>query len=398
MNGTRVDSTVLECREQIQLGDTVLVTSLQEPADERGATALGSVRSHTPSAVQRLVLQRSIRRATALGAAAFVVVIALGALFATGVLPPGGGTEDAVERVVRAAAPGTVLVEAERGGARVRTGSGWVLDAGGGLIVTNAHVVNGGTSFLSGAPGNLRRASVVGVAPCEDLAVLRLARNEGLRSLPLGSQSSLALGETVVAIGYPESASQEASLTSTTGVVSIVRSAYREPTVDVPRYPNVIQTDAAINPGSSGGPLLDLAGKLVGVNAAGRTIAPDGTIVQGQGYAIGVDRVKQVTDVLRRGRSLGWLGVGFDFAKAANAEEADGSSGLIVSSAMPATTADRARLRAGMILLAVNGLPVSGSLSTYCDAVTDLPSGTAVRLTVRRPGSGEPRELTLRLQ
>nr|MDP9490912.1 trypsin-like peptidase domain-containing protein [Actinomycetota bacterium] len=360
----------------------------------RGATVLGSVRSHTPSAVHRLVLQRSIRRATTLGAAALVVVIGLGALFATGVLPPGGGSEDAVERVVRAGAPGTVLVEAQRDGTRVKTGSGWVLDAGRGLIVTNAHVLNGGTSFLSGTPGSLRPASVVGVAPCEDLAVLRLARNKGLRSLPLGSQSSLALGETVVAMGYPENASQEASLTSTTGVVSIVRSAYREATVDVPRYPNVIQTDAAINPGGSGGPLLDLGGKLVGVNAAGRTIATDGTIVQGQGYAIGVDRVREVTAVLRKGRSLGWLGVGFDFAKSANG----GDSGLTLSSTMPATAADRAGLRAGMTLLAVNGLPVAGSLSSYCDAVTDLPSGTDVRVTVRRPGASEPRELAVKLQ
>lgn len=153
-----------------------------------------------------------------------------------------------MQRVVQRVVPSTVFVEARRDGRRVGSGTGWVLDGPDGLIVTNAHVVNGGTTMLVGAGRQVADAAIVGVAPCEDLAVLRVGDLSGLRSLPLGNQSALEQGETVVAVGYPANASSEASLTSTTGVVSVVRTAYRERALDVPRYSNVVQTDAAINP------------------------------------------------------------------------------------------------------------------------------------------------------
>ncbi|MBA3329514.1 MAG: serine protease [Actinobacteria bacterium] len=135
------------------------------------------------------------------------------------------------------------------------------------------------------------------------LAVLRVPGARFPKALPLRKQSSLRHGETVVALGYPANASGLVTLTSTTGVVSVTRSAYREPSLDIPSYSNVIQTVAAINPGHSGGLVIDLRGRLVGVNTVRRMVSGD-RIIQGENYAIGSDRVREVTEALRRGRSF----------------------------------------------------------------------------------------------
>jgi len=336
---------------------------------------------------------------TVLATAAIATAAGAALLFATGVLPSGADDRSAVQRVVQRVAPSTVFVEARREGRRVGTGTGWVLDGPEGLVVTNAHVVNGGTSLLVGVDRDLTEATVVGVAPCEDLAVLRVRGVAGLRSLPLGDQSSLEQGETVVAVGYPANTSAEASLTSTTGVVSVVRTAYREPALDVPRYPNVVQTDAAINPGNSGGPLVDLDARLVGVNSAGRTLSSDGRVIQGQNYAIGVDRVKQVVATLRTGRSIGWSGLGFGYPPGGEVASGHTPAGLLALSAVPGTSAHRAGLGDGSnLIVAVNGMPVGNSLAGYCDAVSGARSGDRVTFSVLRPGASRPREVAITLE
>ena len=395
VNGERVQSRDLTGNEQIQVGDTVLVTSLEEPSEGAGATVIGStppVRSQ--SGLHRLVVQRSVRRATILSAAAMALVTLGGVLFATGVLPPGDGdSNDAVQDVVRAAAPATVLIEGRTGERRVGSGSGWVLDANEGLIATNAHVVDGGDRYEVVAGGRSRPAAVLGLAPCEDLAVLRVADRSGLKTMPVGTQSSLELGQTTVAVGYPSNASEEEALTSTTGVVSVVRTAYREAALDIPRYPNVIQTDAAINEGNSGGPLLDLDGRLIGVNSAGRSLSPDGRIVQGQNYAIGVDRVKEVTDILRKGRSLGWTGLTLSYPTPEELEREALPPGLKVDG-----TVEGSGQRANGLLVAVNGKPVDNSLASYCAAIGGRASGDKVTMSVLEPGASTPKKLTAPLR
>jgi S1-C subfamily serine protease len=406
VNGQRVETAPLRGQEQIQLGDTVLASSLEQPAGAStvfGSPTLGAIlRPQSESAVHRLLVARSARRATILGAAAIAVAVAAGAVVAASLVWwDTNGADAAVQAVVDDVAPATVVVESRHGNELVESGSGWVLDAREGLIVTNAHVLNGGTAFRVGRGGTTRLdAQVVGVAPCEDLAVLRVGNTLGLRSLPLGAQSTLELGETVVALGYPANASEEASLTSTSGVVSVVSTAYREPAVDVPRYPNVIQTDAAINPGSSGGPLVDLNGMLVGVNSAGRTLAADGRIVQGQGYAIGVDRVRKITAVLRTGRSIAWSGLSFDFSPQPDRGRTGARDGLLAGPVVPGTSAARAGLgkRRGALILAVNGMPLDTSLASYCDAVAGLRSGDAVTLTLAGPGGAAPRTVAVALE
>jgi S1-C subfamily serine protease/CheY-like chemotaxis protein len=391
---------LLGAEEQLPT-DTALVRVLEQPTGgskvRRSDTVGGRLRSQSRSAVHRLLIERSVRRATILGAAAFVVTALVGVLVAGNLLFfEHGKASAAVQEIVEQVAPSTVVIESRHADRLAAVASGWVLDAEAGLVATNAHVVNGGTSFLVGRGGEARRrAEVVGVAPCEDLAVLRVGDTSGLRSLPLGDQSTLELGETVVAVGYPANASAQASLTSTSGVVSVVRSSYREPALDVPRYPNVVQTDAAINPGNSGGPLVDLNGRLVGVNSAGRTTAPDGRIVQGQSYAIGVERVKEVARVLRTGRSIGWSGLSFD-----HLSQHPARLGLVVGPVVPGTGAERAGLgkHEGATIVAVNGMPLDSSLASYCDAVAGLTSGDHVTLTLRTPGRSQPQEVKVALE
>jgi len=395
VNGRRVESAVLDGREQIQVGDTVLSSSRGEPA--RAATAMGdSPRTH--SAVHRRLLQRSVRRAKLIAGAAIGAVALLAALLMSGILGGGEGTAEAVERVVKAAAASTVVIEAGEAGGPAESGTGWVLDSRAGLIVTNAHVVNGRGGLQAGVDGELREASLVGISPCEDLAVLRVEDSSGLRSLPLARQSDVALGEPVVAVGYPKDASLETNLTSTTGVVSVVKTSFRERVLDHPRFSNVVQTDAAINPGNSGGPLLDLHGRLIGVTSAGRTIASDGRIVQGQNYAIGVDRVTEIVGLLREGRSMEWAGAGFEYLTPAELRRRRLPAGLLISQVAPGTAAARARLGGGKnLLVAVNGQPIDNSLASYCD-VLQGKAGRTVKFSLLPAGAKRPRQVRLGLE
>jgi S1-C subfamily serine protease len=327
------------------------------------------------------------------------VVLVLGILLVTGVLlPDADKTTKAVERVVKAAEPSTVVVDSGQADGQGSSGTGWVLDAGAGLIVTNAHVVDGLVDLKVGIGGELRKAKLVGISPCEDLAVVRAEKPSGLKALPLGRQSALARGQTVVALGYPADASLETNLTVTTGVVSVTRTSYREATLDLPHFPNVIQTDAAINPGNSGGPLLDLDGRLIGVTSAGRTVTPEGRIIQGQSYAIGVDRVRDVASSLRKGKSIGSLGVSFDYLTPAELRRRNLPPGLLIEEAARGSAAESAGLGGGTsLLVAVDGQPIDNSLASYCDAVQGLRSGKSATVSVLTPGASRPRRVKLPL-
>ncbi|MEA2178827.1 MAG: putative serine protease PepD, partial [Solirubrobacteraceae bacterium] len=393
-----VTCVVLRGGEQIRIGDTVLEVQTTDPPapDEIVTRGLPAPVVTTPSMLERIKLRRSVNRATILAGTAFLGALVVGMGFLTGLIGGGEDTDKRVASIVAGAEPSTVLVQAQRGTARTGNGTGWVLDARAGLLVTNAHVLNVGDRYTVGVGRTLRRASVVGVSACQDLAVLRVADTSGLRTLPLGSQGNLRLGQTVVAVGFPGNASLSDSLTSTVGVVSVVRSEYREPALDVPHLDNVLQTDAAINPGNSGGPLLTLDGRLVGVNSAGRTLNASGRIIQGQSYAIGVDRVREVVNQLRAGQSDGWWGLGFRYLSADDLRDRDLPAGLLINTVVDGSPAQRAGIEPGRLLLtAVDGRPVSNSLAGYCDAVSQVPPGASVRLSAVNVRTGTRQTLTL---
>src|SRR4051812_26290991 len=377
VDGERVEgSRIIDGGEEIRIGDTLLTPSLSDPAEEAvqvrvPPAAEGQTLEVVPAGEHR-ELRHRIRLATALGAGAVLLAVTGLVVF----LATRGG-KPSPEEVVADAKKRTVLVKAKVPGG-TSTGTGFVLDAGDGLVVTNFHVVNGGSRFAVGVDGNLRGATIAGAAPCDDLAVLRVADTAGMETFPLGSQDELKQGEQVVAVGYPASASLDDNLTSTAGVVSRVESSFRAPAADAPSYPNVVQTDAALNPGNSGGPLIDERKKLVGVNAATLT-SIGGSPIQGQGYAIGVDRVKQVVATLGAGHSQGWAGFGLAFRPG-------GVLAVPMGEGAPVSG----------LVSAINGAKLGGTFAGYCDAVRSISSGQTAVLTIQTKPGASPRQLSVR--
>jgi S1-C subfamily serine protease len=199
--------------------------------------------------------------------------------------------------------------------------------------------------------------------------------------MPLDSQSNVKEGDDVVALGYPQSASADAKLTATTGVVSVAKTQYNESVPDIPNYQNVIQVDAAINPGNSGGPLIRSdSKKLIGVNSAVRTENSQGRAIQGQNYAIGVDRVKQVVNYLRTGKSLGWFG--FNLTYPTTEQLGQLPEGVMSSAAVKGTPAEAVVGGKTVLIIGVNGKRTSNSLAGYCAAAANIQSGQQGTLTV----------------
>jgi S1-C subfamily serine protease len=413
-NGTYVDEeriaapTQIRTGDSIRIGDTLLVTSETQPSGR--PTTIGTLppeiaepESHTGLTSERVLLRRTARRATVLGiAAALIAVTAVGVVLFF-VLSGDDGEPAAVdeknpEEIVEEVTPATVNVNAFVAGQAAGGGTGWVLDADDGLIITNQHVVNAGDEMKIGVAGDdeLRSATIVGGSPCEDLAVLKIDDNTGLEEFELGSQPDLQQGETVVALGFPASASNANNLSATVGAVSVVREEFELRALDVPQYPNVIRTDAAINPGNSGGPLVTLDEKLVGVNSAGITLL-GGRTIQGESYAIGVDQVKDVVAKLRLGQSIGWTGMGLVHPTGPGDTAALGLAnrpGLIVSHVVPGTAAEEAGFgEVPALITAINGVGVDNTLPSYCDAVKDITSGETATFTVIASGDRQAQQV-----
>jgi S1-C subfamily serine protease len=284
-------------------------------------------RPPSESAIQRVMIQRSLRRVTIIGIVVLVAVIALAILLAAGVFSSASAPPPpSPAQVIAQVAPSTVLIVADQRDGSAARGSGWVWDASSGLIVTNAHVTAGGTHYTVGTgeamsiesdsagrlvAGNTPRvATLRGQALCEDIAVLQVSSSAGLKTLRrLSSQSQLQIGEPVIAIGYPatdtalQSPSFGANLTGDTGIVSQPQTSFpaipaSNGTPQTGPYQDVILTDTPINPGNSGGPLVDYKREIVGMNTASQTSA------QQQNYAIGMDRINEIVPQLLAGQKV----------------------------------------------------------------------------------------------
>ncbi|KRR18002.1 S1C family serine protease [Bradyrhizobium retamae] len=262
------------------------------------------------------------------------------------------------------------------------SGTGFVWDSSG-HVVTNNHVVqNGREVAVRFASGEVAQASIVGVAPNYDLAVLRI-RNP--RQLPppvaLGSSNDLKVGQIAFAIGNPFGLDQ--SLTS--GIISALKR--RLPTSSGREIANVIQTDTAINPGNSGGPLLDSAGRLIGVNTA--IISPSGSSA-GIGFAIPADIVNRIVPELIKNGRVPTPGIGIVAAGEAVATRM-GVEGVIVVRTAPGSPAERAGIRGvdfnsgalGDVIVQADGKPVH-RLSDLTDQIEQVGAGKSVRITLKR--------------
>ncbi len=301
--------------------------------------------------------------------------------------------------VYRRVGPSVVLVgnaaagDAAGGGpARQGWGSGVIFDPRG-YIVTNAHVVDGAQRIeVTLADGTVLPARLVGSDPSTDLAVVQVDAGRPLPAAVFGDSRTVRAGEFAVAIGNPLGPRFAQSVTQ--GIVSAVRPMLYGLTAGSQRVTEMIQTDAAINPGSSGGPLLNAAGEVIGITSVKIAQAQPGLAASGLGFAIPSDVVRRVVDDLVRYGHVrrAWLGVQLEVAPPV-ALPGEAQSIRIASVAVGSPAA-AAGLRAGDRIVAWDGR----AIANYYDLVLRINAaepGATVRLTVEQAGERRVAAVTL---
>ena len=278
---------------------------------------------------------------------------------------------EAVVRTVESASPAVVKIDAGRGG-----GSGFVFTPDG-LLLTNSHVVGQAAHVtVTLADGRSLRGDVVGDDPHTDLAVVRVD-GSSLPTLPFGDSRAVRVGQIAIAIGNPFSF----QCTVTTGVVSALGRSLRARSGRL--IDDVIQTDAALNPGNSGGPLVTTRGEAIGVNTA--TIMP----AQGLCFAIASNTARFVVSrLIRDGRiRRSYIGVGGQNVPVPRrlvvAHRLASQSAVLVVSIEPASPGEQCGLRDGDLIVAFEGRPVGG-VDDLHRLLIDERIGAAASLTVIR--------------
>jgi S1-C subfamily serine protease len=280
------------------------------------------------------------------------------------------------------------------------TGSGFIWDEEG-HVITNLHVIAGAAEAnVRLADGRDYPATLVGASAAHDIAVLRIQVPNNLpRAIPVGTSGDLQVGQKVFAIGNPFGL----DWTLTTGIVSALdRSLTGEDGVLIQ---HLIQTDAAINPGNSGGPLLDSAGRLIGINTA--IFSPSGASA-GVGFAVPVDTVNRVVPaVISRGHyAPPSLGIETDEVLSRAISRQLGVTGAAVLRVRDGSPAERAGLRGarvgprdsiipGDVILGIDGKEVD-SVARLLARLDDYNAGSTVKLTVWRDGEEIQVPVTLR--
>jgi serine protease Do len=255
-------------------------------------------------------------------------------------------------------------------------GSGFLINDGG-FILTNAHVVHNATDIRVVRSKNREEyvARIVGVDTQTDIALLRIEPQEDMKVLPLGDSGALDVGEIVVAIGNPLGLNHTVS----SGLISAKERVFGEADDSLIDY---LQTDSAINPGSSGGPLLNLRGEVVGINTA---IASD---AQNIGFAIPIDTVKSVMPILVSGRAeRGWFGASARPAEPGEAKELGhpNPSAVIVDYVFDESPASQAGLRTDDLILRIGDQEVTDFIA-FRRQLIGMQPGQTLDLTLLREG------------
>src|SRR5437660_2392902 len=307
---------------------------------------------------------------------------------------PEGATDDdslfdaysrAVTSAVRRVSPSVVNIEVHQSAGRARSGeprerrgggSGFVFTPDG-LVLTNSHVVHDARRIeVTLSDGRRMPATAIGDDPASDLAVVRVDE-PGLTAATLGDSQQLRVGQLVVALGSPYGFQS----TVTAGVVSALGRSLRSYSGRL--IDDVIQTDAALNPGNSGGPLVDSSGRVVGVNTA--TILP----AQGICFAIGINTAKFVASrLLPDGRiRRSFIGVSAQTVpvhrRVVRFYDLPKETGALVLSVEENSPARRAGLREGDVIVALDGHPVAG-VDDLHRVLTEVRVGVSSTLTVLR--------------
>lgn len=273
------------------------------------------------------------------------------------------------------------------------TGSGSIIDKKG-HILTNYHVVENASKLeVTLFDGSKWEAKLVGADPSNDLAVIRIkAPAERLKPIPFGDSSNLKVGQKAIAIGNPFGLER----TLTVGIISSIGRTLRAVNGRLMR--GILQTDAAVNPGNSGGPLLDSSGRMIGINTA--IFSPVGANI-GIGFAIPVNTAKKVVpQLIEKGKvSRPWLGI---TAQDINAEIANllklPSAGILVAKVEKDSPADKAGIRGGKnavmignlkiiiggdLIIAIDGKPIK-NMDQVVEEIEQKDIGQTIELTVLR--------------
>jgi S1-C subfamily serine protease len=296
--------------------------------------------------------------------------------YALPVVDPLDAYSEAVIQAAERASPSVVNVDVRRGKQHGGSGSGFVFTPDG-FILTNSHVVHDATDIRVRFPdGQGFIADRVGEDPATDLAVLRISASR-LVPMAFGSSHALRVGQLVVAIGNPYGF----QCTVTSGVVSALGRSLRSQSGHL--IDNVIQTDAALNPGNSGGPLVTSRGEVVGVNTA---IIPS---AQGICFAVGIDTANYLAGRLIKDGKIrrGYIGVAGQnvplHRRLVRGHGLGVSSGIFVVSLEPGSPAVASGVRDGDILVAFDGLPV-GDIDSLHRILTENRVGKRAALTLLR--------------
>ena len=239
------------------------------------------------------------------------VIVGVMLILAVPLTACGGNDKLSEEELIAQVRPSVVQITG-RVGDSISSGTGVVIDARRGYVLTNAHVIAGASALRAKAGDRAATegpARVVAQAPCEDLAVIAFSEpTAGLKALPLGDSSKVNLGQHVTALGYPVSFAnpEQQRVVATDGTVSSTDVA-AEPDPSLPRYASTIQHQAPVNPGNSGGALVDDDGKLIGINTLANT-EQNNRAVQGQYYAISINHAKRFLPSLTAGRNSAYVG------------------------------------------------------------------------------------------
>ncbi len=287
--------------------------------------------------------------------------------------------------VVDHVAPSIVTISTDvEGGHALGTG---VIISADGEILTNAHVVNGASSIRVRLAGETepREANLLAEDTGNDLALLRMA-GDGYQPVTFADPGSVHLGDDVIAIGFALGLDGDPSVT-----LGIVSALDRTIGTDGAFLDGLIQTDAAISSGNSGGALVNAAGEVVGINTAVAR-SSDTTAATNVGFAISVKEALPVIEALRQQaagteRPEAFLGVGL-------ADRTDGGQGAIVTSVDPGTPAEEVGIQKDDLVVAVDGAAIDGSTGLIA-AIRDLEPGDSTQVTVVRDGKQQTFDVTL---
>jgi putative serine protease PepD len=257
-----------------------------------------------------------------------------------------------------------------------------------GEILTNNHVVEGATSVrvrLNGTTAPIMAKVIAGDAG-NDLALIKLVNASGLTAATFADSKSIAVGDPVVAVGYALALDGGPSVTA--GIVSALN---RTLTDSNGALDGLIQTDAAISSGNSGGPLINLNGQVIGINTAVAN-GDSGRAANNIGFAIGVAEVQRVAALLRADaggevRAQGYLGISLSDRK-------DGGAGAVVSEVQADSPAGKAGLKVNDIVLEINGQAISGQ-GALIAIVRDSAPGDVIKIKVERDGAVKDLTATL---